>query len=95
MPCAGVGEQRGAVEEVAEEGGGEERGAESCGAAPDLVLVELREARAQVEQGGGPGEDFAEEVARGLGVVERRRGVCGPVGWASVPEERTAKIMLM
>ncbi len=53
-PCAGVGEEGGAVEEVAEEGGDEENGAEAGCGASSVVLVELRKTGAKVENGACP-----------------------------------------
>ena len=61
LPRGGVGEERRGVEEVAEEGGREEGGRQPRGRAAHLVFVELGQARPQVEEGAGPGEEFAEE----------------------------------
>lgn len=47
-PGKGVGEERGAVEEVAEEGGDEESWGKAGGGAAHVVFVELGEAGAEV-----------------------------------------------
>jgi hypothetical protein len=59
VPCTGVGEERGRVEEVAEEGGCEENGGEASCRLSDLVFVQLGQAGAEVEKRAHPGEDFA------------------------------------
>lgn len=59
VPGAGIGEERGGVKEVSEEGGGEEGGGEAGGGTADLVLVELGEPGTEVEKGAHPGEEFA------------------------------------
>ena len=67
-PGAGVGEEGGAVEEVAEEGGDEEAGAEAGGGAAAVISVELRDTRAEVQEGAGPAKDSACE----FGVIPGR-----------------------
>ena len=49
----------GAVEEIAEEGGDEEKRGKAGGGFPDMVLVDLGKAGGEVAEGGDPGEDTA------------------------------------
>jgi hypothetical protein len=59
VPCARIGEERGRVEEVAEEGGCKKDWGEASCRFSDLVFVQLGQAGAEVEKGAHPGEDFA------------------------------------
>ena len=61
-PGKGVGEERCAVEQVAEKGGNEEGRGEAGGGAAHVVFVELGEARAEVEKGRTPREDAANKL---------------------------------
>jgi len=65
-PRAGVGEQRGRVEQVAGEGGGEQRRREAGGRAPRVVLEQLRDTRPQVAQRRQPREGLADGFAGGF-----------------------------
>jgi len=60
VPSAGIRKQGGGVEEIACKGGEEKGGREARGAAAGVVFVELREAGADVAEGGEPGEELAD-----------------------------------
>ena len=77
-PSRRVCSEREGVEEVSAEGRGEEGGGEAGGGLEFVVLVELGEAGAEVEEGGEPGEDGAGCFEAGWAVGgDRERGWSG------------------